>query len=142
MLIKRTFSTSVNSNAVNLWLFIARVAVGIFMLTHGLPKLQKLLDGNVQFADPFGIGASTSLLLTVFAEVVCAFLLVLGLATRFATIPLMITMLVAGFNIHASDPFGKKEMALLYLLFFIGLFILGAGRYSVDSFIGGKGKNR
>ena len=90
---KRTFSTAVNSNAVNFWLFVARVTIGILMLTHGLPKLQKLMDGNVEFADPFHMGPTVSLTLTVFAEVVCAFLLVLGLATRLATIPLIITML-------------------------------------------------
>ncbi len=53
---KRTFSTNVNSNAVNFWLLIFRVAIGLFMLTHGIPKLQMLMSGNIKFADPFGIG--------------------------------------------------------------------------------------
>ncbi len=139
---KRIFSTNINSNAVNFWLLLARVAIGIFMLTHGIPKLQKLMAGDIKFADPFGIGATPSLILAVFAEFGCSVLLILGLATRFAAIPLMITMLTALLHVHAADPFGKKELPLMYLLFFFGFLILGAGKYSVDHLIGGKSKRR
>ena len=112
------------------------------MLTHGYPKLQSLLGDNPQFADPFGIGQVPSLALTVFAEFVCSILIIIGLATRFATIPLIITMLVAIFQAHGADPFGKKELAVLYLIMFIGFFVLGPGRYSIDYLVGGKGRNR
>lgn len=139
---KRTFSTNVNNNAVNIWLLVARVAIGLFMLTHGLPKLQTLLSGDIKFADPIGIGTTPSLILAVFAEFVCSVLLILGLATRLAVIPLMITMLVAILTIHAADPFEKKELPVLYLLFYLGFLILGAGRYSIDHFIAGKSNRR
>lgn len=136
---KRTFSTTVSSTGVNVWLLISRLAVGSFMLTHGLPKLQKLLAGNVQFADPFGLGPTASLAFAVFAEVFCSLLLIFGLATRLASVPLMVTMLVAIVVVHGSDPFGKKELGLLYLVFYIGFCILGGGKYSVDALIS---KNR
>lgn len=139
---KRTFSTNVNSNAVDVWLLISRVAIGLIMLTHGLPKLQTLLSGKMEFADPVGIGVGPSLVLAVFAEFVCSILLILGLATRLAVVPLMITMLVAVFFVHGADPFGKKELPVIYLLFYVGFLILGAGKYSVDHFIAGKGKRR
>src|SRR4051812_30526525 len=139
---KRTFSTNINNNAVNFWLFVVRVAIGLFMLTHGIPKLQTLMSGHIKFADPFGIGATPSLILAVFAEFVCAVLLILGLATRLATIPLMITMLVAIFHIHHADPFARKELAVIYFLIFFGFFILGAGKFSIDHLIAGKSKRR
>lgn len=139
---KRTFSTNINNNAVNFWLLILRVVIGSFMLTHGLPKLQTLMSGHIKFADPFGIGATPSLILAVFAECVCSILLILGLATRLATIPLMITMLVALLHVHAADPFARKELPSIYLLIFFGLLILGAGKFSVDHLIGGKSKRR
>ena len=112
------------------------------MLTHGYPKLLKLLEGNVQFADPFGIGASASLALAVFGEVVCSVLLIFGLATRFASIALIINMLVAILIAHAGQPFGKKELAILYLVFFIGFAILGGGKFSIDRLITGKTRSR
>lgn len=127
---------------MNFWLLLSRVAIGAFMLTHGFSKLQNLMSGHIKFADPFGIGAAPSLVLAVFAEFGCSILLILGLATRFAAIPLMITMTVALLHVHASDPFAKKELAAFYLLSFFGFFILGAGKYSIDHLIGGKSKRR
>lgn len=102
------------------------------MLTHGIPKLQKALAGNWQFADPFGVGAELSLGLAIFAEVGCSLLILLGFLTRLATIPLLITMLTAFFIIHAADPLGEKELPLLYALIFATLFFTGPGKYSVD----------
>ncbi len=139
---KRSFSTTVNITAINTWLLISRIAIGAIMLTHGLPKFQKLIAGNVQFADPFGIGPTASLALATFAEAGCSILLILGLATRFATIPLIITMLVAIFYAHAADPFGKKELAVIFLILFTGFLILGGGKYSIDNLITGKSKSR
>jgi len=139
---KKVFSARVSVGAVNAWLLISRLAVGIFMLTHGIPKLQKVMAGNMGFADPIGIGAAPSLLLVVFAEVVCAVLLIFGLATRFASIALIINMVVAVFIANAQEPFGKKELGLLYLVFFVGFLILGAGKYSVDNLLGGKSRSR
>ena len=118
-----------------------RVAVGCFMLTHGYPKFQKLVaGGDIQFLDPFGAGMYISFALVVFAEFFCSILLIMGLATRFATIPLIITMCVAAFSAHAADPFGKKEMSLLYLLIFLTIAVLGAGKYSFDALITRKGR--
>jgi putative oxidoreductase len=138
----KVFSTKVNNGAVNSWLLIARLAVGSFMLTHGIPKLQNVLAGNMKFADPIGIGSTPSLLLVIFAEVICSILLMLGLATRFASIALIVNMSVAAFVAHSNDPFGKKELPLLFLVFFLGFLVLGAGKYSIDHLIGGKSKSR
>ncbi len=111
------------------------------MLTHGIPKLQSLMAGHLKFANPFGIGATPSLILAVFAVFVCSVLLILGLAVRLAAIPLIINMLVAIYYAHGGQPFAKKELALIYLVFYFGLLILGAGRYSVDHLIA-SGKSR
>jgi len=131
------FNFEKNSSKTDLALLLLRVTLGAMMfISHGLPKLQKLFGADpIKFADPFGIGMEASLWLTVFAEVVCALLLVIGLATRWAAIPLIITMLVAAFMIHWDDPFGKKEFALLYLIPFVVLLITGAGRYSIDKLL-------
>ena len=135
---KRIFSTNFTTANVNTALLLLRVAAASFMLTHGLPKLMNMLAGTSKFGDPLGLGPELSLGLTVFAEFVCSILLLLGLATRLALIPLIITMAVAAFVAHAGDPFGKKEMAFLYLVVFFALLITGPGKYSVDHAIGGK----
>lgn len=105
------------------------------MLAHGIPKLKKLIGGNFDFADPLGLGETTSIILTVFAEVICSVLIFIGLGTRLAVIPLIITMLVAIFIIHSGDGFSKQELAWHYLLIYSLLFVTGSGKYSVDHWL-------
>src|SRR5699024_1360108 len=100
---------------LNLLLLVVRLAVGALMLTHGLSKLTLLFgSGPIQFPDPIGLGVTTSLVLAVFTEVICSFLLIFGLGTRFAAIGLLITMLTAALIVHSNDPFARQELPLLY----------------------------
>jgi putative oxidoreductase len=92
-----------------------------------------LSGGTVQFPPVLGLGAEASLALAVFAELFCSVLLLLGLATRLAVIPLICTMLVAVLFIHGADPFSAREPALHYLLVYAVLLIAGGGRYSLDN---------
>lgn len=122
-----------NQLAHDLGLLLVRLLTGGMMLTHGIPKIGRLLgDGPVRFADPFGLGPEISLSIAIFAEVICSALIILGFKTRWATIPLMITMLVAAFYAHWNDPFGKKELPLLYFAAFLGLLLSGGGKFSLD----------
>ena len=117
----------------NLGLAILRIGGAGLLLTHGIPKLQRLFgEGPIEFADPIGIGASPSLFLAVFAEFLCAILVLIGFKTRWASIPIVITMLVAALIQHAGDPFGSKEKSLLFLVIFVTVLFLGPGAYSVD----------
>jgi putative oxidoreductase len=69
--------------------------------------------------------------LAIFAEVVCAFLIMIGLSTRAALIPLIFTMATAFFAVHLEDPFGQQKKAILFA--FIALLFSGPGRYSLDA---------
>jgi len=121
---------------INLVLFLLRVGAGIFMLSHGWGKLLKLIgDDPITFADPLGVGDATSLFLTVFAEVFCSILLILGLTTRLAAFPSFITMMVAAFVVHAGDGFGKMELALLYGVVYLAITIAGPGKFSIDHLV-------
>ena len=102
------------------------------MIPHGWSKFLNLINGNHSFADPIGIGESASLILAVLAEFICSILLILGFKTRWAAIPLAFTMLVAAFVVHFSDPWGKKELAVIYLIGFVSIALLGPGKYSLD----------
>lgn len=135
---KKLFQTKLNNTSIDLSLLLLRLATGVFMLTHGFPKLQRLLAGEMQFGDPIGLGPEVSLVLAVFAEVVCSILIVLGLGTRLAAIPSIVTMAVAAFIAHGADPFGRKELALLYLVGYVVLLLSGSGKISVDRIISRK----
>lgn len=135
----RIFRTDINPGSINFILLATRLVIAGFMLTHGYPKLEKLLaGGDISFSDPFGIGPELSLGLVVFAEFFCSLLIALGLGTRLASIPLAITMFVAAFISHGDDPFSRKEKALLFLLIYLVLLVTGSGKYSIDHLISGK----
>ncbi|MFP4520998.1 MAG: DoxX family protein [Fibrobacterota bacterium] len=120
----------------DLGLLLFRVSFGLMMaLGHGLGKVQKIIDGNIQFADPLGIGVYPSLLLAGGAEFFCSLAIAAGLLTRLSAIPGFITMAVAALVVHGSDPFSNKEKALVYMFFYAVVFLSGPGKISADYFI-------
>jgi len=121
-----------NIASTHLGLAILRILPNAFMLTHGFPKFQKLISGNTEFGDPLGIGPAPTLFLAVVAEFICPILMIIGFKTKWATIPSALTMAVAAFVVHGADPFNVKEKALLFLVIFIAIFLLGPGKYSLD----------
>ena len=121
-----------NTLKTDIGLALLRVLPSIFLLTHGWGKFNRLISGNFEFPDPIGIGSSPSLFLAVIGEFVCPILIILGLKTRWAAVPTAITMAVAAFIYHSADPFADKEKALLFLVIFVAIIILGPGRLSID----------
>jgi len=117
-------------------LLLRLVAGASLLFGHGIIKLEKLFsDEVIQFVDPFGIGEVATYDLVIFAEFFCAGLVVLGLLTRLALIPLIINMLVIVLIIHGSDDFGMKELPLIYLITFVALILMGPGKFSLDRLI-------
>jgi len=117
-----------------------RLGFGFFMaFGHGLPKAVKLFSGEeIQFASVFGLPESISLGLAVFSELLCSIMIMVGYKTRLFSIPLILTMVIAAFHIHAGDALfmggdgGSKEPALLYMTAFLCIYFLGSGKYSID----------
>ena len=123
-----------NKNLPDLGLLVLRIGFAGMVLTHGIPKINSLFESPIKFADPIGLGETTSLILTIIGEVVAPILILVGFKTKIASIPAIITMFVAAFIVHASDPIDVKEKALLYLFSFLVVFFTGAGKYSIDGF--------
>lgn len=101
------------------------------------------IDGVADWFGSLGIPMPTlNAYLAASTEIAGVVLLTLGLATRFISIPLMITMLVAIFTVHLGNGFeaGNNgfEIPLYYLLMLFSLMISGAGRISLDHFISKK----
>ncbi|WP_289023851.1 DoxX family protein [uncultured Salegentibacter sp.] len=130
---KNVYTTSLNLQNTDFGLLLFRLFIGGLMLTHGVPKLLKFFgEGEIAFADPIGVGETVTFTFAVFAEFVCAILIILGWATRFAAIPLILTMAVAAIIVHWTDGFGSQELPLLYMAGFLLVFFTGAGKFSLD----------
>ena len=140
---KNTYSTNLNLRNVDLGLLIFRLGISALMLTHGIPKLIRFFGSEeIVFADPLGFGEITTFTLAVIAEFVCSVLVILGLGTRLAVLPLIATMAVAALIVHVPDGFGRQELPLLYLTGWVLLFFTGAGKYSLDWYFMSLKKNK
>jgi putative oxidoreductase len=109
-------------------------------LAHGFGKLDKIYSGssNIMFPDPLGIGSYGSLLIAGVSEFLFPLMVVVGLYTRWATLPVIGTMVVAFGMVHLNDPFQKQELSLVYLFAYLTIFLIGPGRLSIDSIFRGK----
>lgn len=133
---KRLFSTKVSDNAISFALLILRITAGGLIIPHGYSKLMSFASRSSGFSDPYHIGSSTSMALIIFAEFFCGALVVLGLLTRLACIPLIIGMGTVVFMINHGHLTGKNETPVLFLGCFIVLLITGPGKASIDRLIG------
>jgi putative oxidoreductase len=140
-MIKKIFAPAKNSDSANFALLVLRLWIGFEMLlVHGLDKFQNFNQTAPHFPDPFGIGHTASLALSVFAEFFVSILIILGLLTRWSALVLIINMTVAFIGVHkaALSGQGSGELAFLYLMAYVVLFLAGPGRFSADKLLFGK----
>ena len=113
-------------------LLIRIVFAGSMLYGHGLSKFYRLIEGNLSFANPIGIGEAPTLVLAVFSEFLAPLFILIGYKTKIFSFFPAATMFVAAFIVHLSDPFARKEKAILFLIGFIVIMIMGPGKYSID----------
>ncbi len=132
---KKLLSTKYSENSWHTALLLLRIVVGLIMLKHGMDKLSSFNTDKNNFSYLFG--APTDYILVIFAELFCSIFLILGLFTRFALLPLIVTMAIAFFKAHKGVILGAAggETALLYLTIYIALLFTGPGKVSIDKMI-------
>ena len=133
---RKLLSTHYSAGAFNTAMLFLRITAGGLMLVHGYDKMVHFNETASHMMNFMGIGAKPTTALVIFAEFFCSLLVILGLFTRLACIPLIICMGVALFKAHNGEFFGDGQVAALFLICFIVLLLVGAGKVSVDSMIG------
>lgn len=132
---KILFGSKATDLPVSAFLLAARMVFGLTFMSHGWEKWKATETLLNTFPDPLGVGSQASLLLALFAELLCPLAFILGFLYRLALIPMIIMMGVAFFVIHGADPFAVRELAFLYLTLFTLLLIAGPGSFSIDALI-------
>jgi putative oxidoreductase len=135
-------------------LLILRFAGLGLALAHGLGKLMNLASGNTGFIESLGrMGLPMPAVFAwaaALSEVVGGLLVFLGLGTRVAAAFCAITMAVAAIGRHHAhdlllvkmgllkvpaenlQAWGNPELALMYLVPFVALVLLGGGQFSLE----------
>ena len=126
-------TTKISPKTLSFGLLLFRLCLGGLMIAnHGGMKIVNLEVLKTQFYDFLGLGSQISLILAITVEILCSILLIFGLYTRVALIPLIVTMLVA-IGTHGWQIFGEAELGFLYLIGFVFLLIVGPGDNSIDA---------
>jgi putative oxidoreductase len=120
----------------NAGLTLLRIFAGVALaLGHGLGKLPPAA-GFIERTGQMGFPAPTFFAwAATLSEFLGGAFLALGLFTRPASFFIICTMLTALVGIHLRDPFGKQELAFLYLFIVFVFLLKGAGDWSVDAFL-------
>ncbi len=146
-MLRKLIETDGNDNAA----LIARLALGIAILPHGLQKLLGMLGGygfgpTVEFFTGIGVPAFIAVLI-ILGESFGALFLILGLISRVSAAGIALIMLGAVFMVHLPNGFfmnwygAQKGEGFEYHLLALGLALIvvlrGGGRWSLDGRIGG-----
>jgi putative oxidoreductase len=115
--------------ARDIGLLFLRVSGGLFLLwVHGLPKLLDFTAQLQLIEDPFHLGAQLTLILAIFAEVLCPLLIVAGVLARLACLPILFVLLVALLVVHPQWSVAEGQFGWLLLILFTTVLIAGPGR--------------
>ncbi len=138
MIYRFLFPSEPSGTKNSLFLLAVRIIFGILLLSHGIQKWSAYSELSSVFPDPLGVGSHISLSLAIFSELICSIGFIFGVLYRLAMIPMIFTMIMAFFVIHAKDPFSVKELAFVYLVVFIIMYITGPGKYALDNIVASK----
>jgi len=120
------------------WLapLLGRLAVGLLFLSTGWGKVHSL-DKVTQFFVSLHIPApGLNAVVVGYSELICGALLVLGLATRLATFPLIMSMIVAILTAKLADLHNLFDLVgfdeFTYLVVLVMIAIIGPGKVALD----------
>src|ERR1700736_4924634 len=106
-----------------------RLLAGLMFACHGLDKIFGTFGGET--------GGPPLILVGGWLEIICGFLVALGLLTRIAAFIASGEMAVAFFMMHAPQgliPYvNKGELAVVYCFIFFYIFLRGPGAWSIDA---------
>ena len=136
MLYRFLFPSKPDGAVASTILLIVRIVFGVLLMNHGIEKWANYQELSAVFPDPWGIGSPLSLGLAIFGEMACSMAFIIGFLYRLAMLPMIFTMGVAFFVVHGSDPFAVKELAFVYLVVFVLMYIVDPGKFAVDHWLG------
>ncbi len=137
--VKFLFPVSAPSESRYSWLMLfTRIIFGLLLMRHGIDKIMHFATLSTSFPDPLYIGHEASLLLAIFAEVVCSAAVIIGFLYRLALLPMIFVMFIIVLDIGQHTSFSSNELPIAYGFVYLLMYWADAGRYSVDGWIGYK----
>jgi putative oxidoreductase len=132
-----------SAGSIDMALLVLRLWAGILLfLQHGLVKVMHFSAMSAHFPNPIHVGPLPSLLFATLSDAICSLLVAIGLGTRYAALIVVINLGTAFTLVHRFQLSGPHsgELPLLFSGAFLTIVIAGAGRFSLDAALWGRGR--
>jgi putative oxidoreductase len=128
---------------VSVGLLFLRLIGGGLLISGRAWKWQAMIDGNrILESTGWVFAGEIAWFLTLFSECLCTILVMLGMFTKFTSVPPAVAMIIAGLAMPSGTAWSTRELYFLLALPFFVLSFTGAGDYSADSRIAALSGNR
>ena len=128
--------TSLQNDFFDIVILSFRILLSVQMIyAHGLKKIGIGVEEAEQIPNPLYLPELINSFFAIAANIFFPLLVILGLFTRLAILPILAVTLTGYFILHLHDPALVKDAPFMYSLSYLLLLYLGSGRYSLDYFI-------
>jgi putative oxidoreductase len=121
-------------NNVALLLFRVLLAVELFRV-HGLKKFRLENGQREHVPNPLHLPEKLNGTVAALSDTVAPFLVMLGIGTRLAVLPVIGVTAIGYFVVHRKDSAEVRDVPYMYTLSFLLLLFMGAGAYSLDQYL-------
>jgi putative oxidoreductase len=132
----RTAALKILDQQKSLALLLGRLGVGLVFLSTGWGKVHNIAKVTEFFTELHIPAPGFHAVLVGYSELLCGAALVLGVLTRLATVPLIVSMIVAILTAKRGDIHGVLDLVgfeeFTYLVLLVMIAILGPGNWAVD----------
>ena len=121
-------------NNAALLIFRALLAIELFRV-HGMKKFRVENGQKEHVPNPLHLPEKLNGLVATFSDTVIPFFIIFGLGTRLAVLPTIGVTAIGYFVVHKNDSLEVRDVPYMYTLSLLLLLALGAGSYSLDSYL-------
>jgi putative oxidoreductase len=117
-------------------LLVFRILVSLeLIVAHGLKKIGIGVAQAEQVPNPLHLPESLNSFFAISANLFFPVLVILGLFTRIAVLPILAVTLMGYFVVHWNDSLLAKDTPFIYSVVYLFILVMGPGRYSADQSI-------
>lgn len=136
-LIQTITDTDPEGKLTHVSILIFRVLLSVeLIVAHGLKKIGVGVSKAEHIPNPLQLPEAFNSLFADAANLVFPVFVIFGFFTRIAVLPILAVTLTGYFILHWNDALLVKDAPFMYSLCYLFLLFMGAGKYSVDHYIG------
>lgn len=135
-IIKQLLYSDLGSSLNNFAMMGFRILLAFQLFrVHGLGKFRLKNGQKEKVPNPLHLPEKLNGFVATFADIVVPFLIVLGFGTRLFILPTIGVTAIGYFVVHRKDSLEVRDVPYMYTLSLLLILTLGAGKYSLDSYL-------